>query len=144
MRLAVAADHAGVDLKAELVSWLEGRGHDVEDLGPQGHDSVDYPDYAHRVAAQVATGSADRGILVCGTGVGMAISANRHAGVRAVNTTDVFTVAMARAHNDANVLCLGARVVGAGVAQALLRAFLAGEFEGGRHQRRVSKIEPGA
>lgn len=143
MRLVLAADHAGVDLKAELVAWLEELGHEVEDLGPQSHDSVDYPDYAHRVAAQVAEASADRGILVCGTGIGMAISANRHAGVRAVCTTDVFSVGMARAHNDANVLCLGARVVGGGLAQALVEAFLTGDFEGGRHQRRVSKIEPG-
>lgn len=142
MRLVLAADHAGIELKAELVSWLEEQGHEVEDLGPQTHDSVDYPDYAHRVAAQVAEGSADRGILICGTGVGMAMTANRHRGVRAVCTTDVFSARMARAHNDANVLCLGARVVGGGLAQALVATFLDGSFDGGRHQQRVSKIEP--
>lgn len=141
MRVAIAADHAGVELKSELVEWLEARSVSVEDLGPNSTESVDYPDFAHRVAQRVASAEVDRGILVCGTGVGMAMSANRHPGVRAVNTTDLLTARMSRAHNDANVLCLGARVIGPGLAQELCAAFLDGEFEGDRHRRRVAKIE---
>lgn len=142
MRIAVGADHAGVHLKDELVAWLNDRGYHVKDVGTNGTDSVDYPDFAHEVANAVAAGEARLGLLVCGTGVGMSMSANRHAKVRAVVCSDTFTARMAREHNDANVLCIGARVVGAGLAQDLLEAFLAAEFEGGRHERRVGKIEP--
>ncbi len=141
MRFALGADHAGVTLKSLLSSWLTEHGHEVIDLGTTETSSVDYPDFAHQVAERVSNGQAERGLLVCGTGVGMAMSANRHRNVRAVNCTDLYTVRMARAHNDANVLCLGARVVGSGLAEALLQAFLEGPFEGGRHADRIAKIE---
>lgn len=139
--IVIAADHAAVELKAEIVAWLEGHDHRVEDLGTHGPESVDYPDLAHLVAARVAAGNAERGILVCGTGLGMSISANRHPGVRAALCHDAFTAEMARRHNDANVLCLGARVTGPGVALQAVELFVTTPFDGGRHQRRVSKIE---
>ncbi len=137
----VASDHAARALKAEVVAALTAAGRAVEDLGTHGDASVDYPDFAHRVAAAVAAGRADRGILICGTGLGMSIAANRHAGVRAALCHDAFTAEMARRHNDANVLCLGARVTGPGVALQAVELFLATPFDGGRHQQRVSKIE---
>ena len=142
MRIAVAADHGGVQLKAEIVEALRAGGHDVVDLGTDGTASVDYPDFAHAVAWRILDGSADRGILVCGTGQGMAMAANKHAGVRAGVVSDVFSARMIRAHNDAQILCLGARVLGAGLAGAIVEAFLDQDFEGGRHQRRVDRIEP--
>lgn len=141
MKIVAGADHAGWELKDQLVAFLREQGHDVEDLGTNAGASVDYPDYAHKVAEKVASGAAERGLLVCGTGVGMAISANRHKGVRAVNPSDVFTAKMSRNHNDANVLCLGQRVVGAGLAREILGAWIAAAFEGGRHSGRVAKIE---
>lgn len=141
MKLVAGADHAGYELKDALVKLLREQGHEVEDLGTNASGSVDYPDYAHGVADRVTSGAAERGLLVCGTGVGMAISANRHKGIRAVNPSDVFTAKMSRNHNDANVLALGARVVGVGLATEILNAWLAAPFEGGRHQNRVAKIE---
>ncbi len=141
-RIIAGADHAGLPLKESLVAWLRERGWDVEDVGTHDAASVDYPDFAHRVATAVAAGDPPLGLLVCGSGVGMSITANRHPGVRAVVCSEPYSAAMARAHNDANVLCVGARVVGAGLAAAILEAFLGGAFEGGRHERRVSKIEP--
>lgn len=143
-RIVVGADHAGLPLKQPLVAWLRERGWDVDDLGTHDAASVDYPDYAHRVASAIAAGEHSLGLLVCGSGVGMSIGANRHAGVRAVVCSEPYSAAMARAHNDANVLCLGARVVGVGLAETILAAFLHGAFEGGRHARRVAKLEPGA
>jgi len=140
--IVIASDHAGVQVKAAVVDRLRAAGLAVDDLGPDATDSVDYPDYAHRVAARVADGTAARGILICGTGLGMSMSANRHPGVRAAVCHDAFTAAMARRHNDANVLCLGARVLGPGVIEQVVDVFLATDFEGGRHQRRVAKIEP--
>lgn len=142
MKIVLAADHGGVEMKDQLTSWLRESGHEVHDIGTHGGASVDYPDYAHKVAAMLGAGAAERAILVCGTGVGMAISANRHRGVRAVNCTDTFTARMSREHNDANVLALGARVVGIGLARDIVSAFLSGAFEGGRHSARVAKIEP--
>lgn len=141
MHIAVGSDHGGVSLKALLVEHLQQLGHEVTDLGTHDHGSVDYPEYAHEVAHRVADGRADRGILVCGTGQGMAMSANMVAGVRAAVVSDAFSAKMAMAHNDARVLCLGERVVGAGLAVTLVDTWLATEFEGGRHSRRVSKIE---
>ncbi len=141
-RVAVGADHAGVMLKDDLVAALRERGAAVEDVGTHGDASVDYPDFAHVVAAKVAAGEAELGLLVCGTGVGMSMSANRHAGVRAVVCSDTYSARMARQHNDANVLCVGGRVVGSGLARDILEAFLDAKFEGGRHGRRVAKIEP--
>lgn len=139
--IVIAADHAGVAHKRALVDALRDAGHDVNDLGPFDATSVDYPDFAHRVAAAVADGSAERGILVCGTGIGMSMVANTHPGVRAALCHDAFTAEMARRHNDANVLCLGGRVTGLGVAEQMVRIFLETPFEGGRHQRRVDLIE---
>jgi len=141
MRIAVGADHAGFELKRHLAERLSAAGHEVLDHGTDSAESTDYPDFAHRVAASVASGQAERGLLVCGTGVGMAIGANRHRGVRAVSCSESFTARMSRRHNDANVLCIGSRVVGAAVAEDILEAFLATEFEGGRHARRVAKLE---
>jgi ribose 5-phosphate isomerase B len=140
-RIIVGADHAGYELKAALVEALEQRGYDVTDVGTDSSESVDYPDFAHAVGAAVSKKEVPLGLLVCGSGVGMSMSANRHPGVRAVVCSEPYSAAMARCHNDANVLCLGARVVGRGLAESILDVFLCSEFEGGRHARRVGKIE---
>ena len=141
MRLVLAADHGGFELKNQLAVALAAQGHAVTDIGTDSATSVDYTDYAHRAAIAILAGTYDLGILVCGTGVGMAISANRHAGIRAVNCSDTFTARMSREHNDANVLAIGARVVGPGLAKDIVEAWLAAKFEGGRHVKRVEKIE---
>jgi ribose 5-phosphate isomerase B len=141
-RWIVGADHAGLELKNHLVGVLRGLGDEVEDIGTHGSESVDYPDYAAEVARRVAAGEG-RGLLVCGTGIGMAMTANKVPGVRAAVVTDAFTARATRAHNDANVMAVGQRVIGAGVAEEALRAFRETAFEGGRHQRRVDKIEKG-
>jgi ribose 5-phosphate isomerase B len=141
MRLAAASDHAGFPLKNHLVAWLSARGHEVIDLGTHSAESTDYPDFAHEVARRIASGEIERGLLVCGTGIGMSIAANRHAGVRAARCLSEYDARMARAHNDANVLALGERVTGTGLAEAILETFLATAFEGGRHARRVDRIE---
>lgn len=138
--VVIASDHAGVDLKAALVEDLQAMGFEVEDLGTSGHESVDYPDFADRVAGAIAAGRAARGVLICGSGLGISIAANRHPGIRAAPCHDVTTARLARAHNDANVLALGARIVGIEVARECLRTFLETGFEGGRHQRRVDKM----
>jgi len=140
MKIVIGADHAGVELKERLRVFLTELGHEVEDLGTNGPDSVDYADFAHPVAKAVSDGDAPRGLLVCGTGQGMAMAANRHQGVRAAVCRDLFEAKMTRAHNDANILCIGARVIGEGVAEELVRLFMEIEFEGGRHARRVDKI----
>jgi ribose 5-phosphate isomerase B len=140
MKIAIASDHAGLSLKIELVEVLQARGDRVEDLGTHSGDSVDYPDFASQVARAVGKGEVERGVLVCGTGIGMSIVANKHRGVRAAVCTSDFEARMARAHNDANVLCVGQRVVGPGLARSILEAFLNTAFEGGRHERRVQKI----
>lgn len=142
MRIACGADHAGVGLKQHLVRHLEEAGHEVIDFGTNSEASCDYPDFAHAVAAAIEAGQADRGLLVCGTGIGMAITANRHAGVRAVVGSDLFSLSLARAHNDVNCLTLGARIVAPAYAEALLGSFLAEPFEGGRHARRIDKMTP--
>ena len=141
MKFAVGSDHAAVALKNRLRDQLRDWGHEVEDLGASSTDSVDYPDFAHAVAGTVQDGKAERGVLVCGTGVGMAIAANRHRGVRAAACSDAFSARMARLHNDANVLCLGARIVAPEYALELLRIFVDTPYEGARHARRVAKIE---
>ena len=140
--IVIASDHAGLPLKRHLVDYLRARDHQVRDLGVLEDRSVDYPDLAHDLARRVASGEAVRGILICGTGLGMSMAANRHAGVRAALCHDAYTAEMARRHNDANVLCLGARVLGNGVAEQITTVFLDTPFEGGRHLRRVNKIEP--
>ena len=138
-RWIVGADHAGLELKNHLVGVLRGLGDEVEDIGTHSADSVDYPDYAAEVARRVAAGEG-RGLLVCGTGIGMAMTANKVSGVRAAVVTDAFTARATRSHNDANVMAVGQRVIGAGVAEEALKAFRETAFEGGRHQRRVDKI----
>ena len=139
-KVIAGSDHAGLALRAEAVKVAASSGFEVEDLGPFSGDSVDYPDYAERVARAVASGAARFGILVCGTGIGMSIAANKVKGVRAALCTSEFEARMARAHNDANVLCIGERVLGAGLGAAIVAAFLGTQFEGGRHGRRVEKI----
>ena len=141
MKIAVGADHAGYAAKEEVMGWLRDWGHEVDDLGTHGPEPVDYPLYAARVAAQVAGRRDDLGILVCGSGIGVCIAANKVPGIRAAYATDTYSAKMARAHNDANVLCLGARVTGPELMKELVSAFLASSFEGGRHQRRIEQIE---
>jgi len=140
MRVAVGADHAGFVLKEHLRGKLEREGHQVLDEGTHSTESCDYPDFAAPVAHDVAAGRADRGILVCGTGVGMSIAANKVAGIRAALGTVPEEVRLARAHNDANILTLGARFIEEAAADALVDVFLATAFDGGRHGRRVAKI----
>lgn len=137
----MASDHAGLTLKNHLKQYLKGLGYDVIDHGCETQASVDYPDFAKLVAYDVQKGAVWRGILICGTGIGMALAANRFSQVRAASITDVFSAKMARAHNDLNLLCLGGRVVGIGLAEEIVKMFLATEFEGGRHQKRLEKIE---
>ena len=139
--LIVGSDHAGLELKRALLGVAAELGYEVVDIGTHTSDSTDYPDYAHQVASAVARGEG-LGLLVCGTGLGMSMAANRHAGVRAAVCGDVFSASMTRQHNDANLLCIGSRVVGPGLAAEILKAFLTASFEGGRHERRVNKIEP--
>ncbi|HXP76449.1 MAG TPA: ribose 5-phosphate isomerase B [Stellaceae bacterium] len=138
--IAIAADHAGYDLKALLVPELKSLGFEVLDLGTDSRDPVDYPDFADAVARAIETGRVTRGVIVCGTGLGIAIAANRHRAVRAGVCHDATTARFARQHNDANVLALGARVIGSEVAKDCLRVFLSTEFEGGRHARRIAKM----
>ena len=138
--IALGCDHAGVQLKGAIAELLASRGVEHRDYGTYDQASCDYPDYAERVGRAVAAGEAERGILVCGTGVGISIAANKIEGVRAALCADTFTAHMSREHNDANVLCLGARVVGTGLALDIVSTWLEARFEGGRHQRRVDKI----
>lgn len=140
MKIALGADHAGFDLKNRIKAHLADRGIEVDDFGANTGDSVDYPDFAREVAERVAAHKADLGVLVCGTGIGMAISANKVPGIRAANCDSVFTAQMAREHNDANVLTVGARVLEPKVANEVVDAWLNAAFAGGRHQRRVDKI----
>jgi ribose 5-phosphate isomerase B len=139
-RVIAGSDHAGLTLRAEATKAARAAGWQVEDLGPFTADSVDYPDFARAVGEAVAAGKARLGILVCGTGIGMSIAANKVKGVRAAHCVTEFDARMARAHNDANVLCIGERVIGLGVGAAIVKAFLDTPFEGGRHARRVDKL----
>jgi len=138
--IAIASDHAGFQLKGEVVAELGKLGHLVMDLGPADANSVDYPDYATRVTDAVKTSRAALGVLICGTGMGMSISANKVHGIRAALCRTEFEARMSRQHNDANVLCMGQRVTGTGLALEILKAFLNASFEGGRHATRVDKI----
>lgn len=142
LRLVIGGDHAGTDLKKALKEHLVGHGAEVFDVGTNSHESVDYPDFAHAVAQGVANGSADLGILICGSGNGVNITANKHPGIRSALAWNPEIAALARQHNDANVLALPARSITNQEAQAIVDAFLEAHFEGGRHQRRVEKIEP--
>jgi RpiB/LacA/LacB family sugar-phosphate isomerase len=144
MRIAIASDHAGFDLKEHVKAQLTASGHDVVDLGPETNESTDYPTFARPAARLVAEGDAERGVLVCGSGVGVSIVANKVPGVRAVNAHDPEEVALARAHNDVNVVTLSGRRLDGEQADAIVSAFIEGEFEGGRHARRVDAIEESA
>lgn len=139
-KVAVGCDHAGLELKNQVAKVLGARGFDVVDVGTFGNDSVDYPDFASQVSRMVGSKEAAFGVLVCGTGLGMSIVANKYRGVRAAVCTTEFEARATRAHNDANVLCLGERVVGVGLGVAIAEAFFDTAFEGGRHERRVQKI----
>ena len=140
MRIALSADHAGFDLKDLLAAWLTETGHEVIDLGTNSADSVDYPDYGARLARAVADGEADRGIAVCGSGVGISIAVNRNPACRCARVDDPLSAQLAREHNDANVLAFGARLIGQDMARACVSEFLGTDFAGGRHQRRVGQL----
>jgi ribose 5-phosphate isomerase B len=139
-KLAIASDHAGYALKTELVRELREAGHEVLDLGPDNEDRVDYPDFGFKLAEAVASGAAERGIVICGSGIGISIAANRHPAVRAALCTSGLMARLARQHNDANVLALGSRIIGIEVARDCVAEFLATPFEGGRHAGRVAKL----
>lgn len=139
-KIAIASDHAGVDLKALVAKTLRDWGYDVVDLGTNSTDSVDYPDYAAAMAQELKTGDAKRGVLICGTGIGISIAANRFSHVRAALCHNETTARLAREHNDANVLAMGARIISEDTAIACLKAFLETKFAGGRHKRRVDKM----
>lgn len=140
MRIALASDHAALDLRLALAEWLREGGHDVTDLGCDGPASVDYPDFGYRLAASVAEGAVDRGIALCGSGIGISIAVNRHPGARCALVSEPLSAALSREHNDANVLAMGARLVGIEMAKACITAFLDTPFAGGRHQGRVAKL----
>lgn len=140
MKIAFGCDHGGFDLKEPIIEYLKSRNIEVLDLGTHSTESVDYPDFGRAVGEAVASKKADLGILICGTGIGISLAANKVKGIRAAVVSDTFSARMARMHNNANVLSFGARVVGKGLAIDLVSAFLDNEFEGGRHERRVNKI----
>ena len=142
--LMIGVDHAGVELKEFLLNTLSERGIRWEDIGTFGAESVDYPDFAFKVAQAVSSGRASLGLLICGTGIGMSIAANRVSGVRAALCNDLYTARMARAHNNANILTMGSRVVGPGLALSIVETFLETPFEKGRHLRRIKKLEGGS
>ena len=141
MMIYFVTDHAGFEIKPFVIEYLQKRGIEVEDLGTYSSDSVDYPDFAHKVAKAVKNNPGSMGILICGSGIGMSLAANKHKGIRAALCHDYYTAAMARRHNNANILCFGARIVGLGVVESILDAWLENEFEGVRHQRRLEKID---
>lgn len=140
MRIAIASDHAALEMKAALVDWLGEAGHDVTDLGPMTADSVDYPDYGYKLASEVASGRVERGIALCGSGIGISIAVNRHPACRCALVSEGLSARLAREHNDANVIAMGARLVGIEMAKDCLDVFLNTEFGGDRHQRRVDKL----
>jgi len=141
MKYFIGTDHAGFEVKPFVIEYLEKKGIEVEDLGCYSSESVDYPDYAHKVAEAVLANPGSMGILICGSGIGMSLAANKHKGIRAALCHDHYTASMARRHNNANILCFGARIVGKGEIESILEGWLNSEFEGGRHQRRVEKID---
>ncbi|MEJ2815487.1 ribose 5-phosphate isomerase B [Caulobacter sp. CCG-8] len=140
MRIAIASDHAAIALKADLAAWLAGEGHEVADLGSQDDAPADYPDFGYRLAEQVASGRSERGVVLCGSGVGVSIAVNRHPACRCALVSEPVSAALSRQHNDANVLALGARLVELETAKACIAAFLATAFAGGRHGPRVEKL----
>lgn len=140
MKIAIGSDHGGFELKQLLVKKLAGLGHEVNDLGCDSAASVDYPDFAEQVCAQVLDATVESGILVCGTGLGMSMAANKYRGIRAAVCHNEYTARMSRAHNDANILCLGDRVLGKGLAEGIVEVWLTTSFTGGRHQQRIDKF----
>jgi ribose 5-phosphate isomerase B len=139
-RIAIASDHAAFELKAQLAQHLRARGFAVTDLGPMNGDSVDYPTYGYKLAEAVASGAADKGVALCGSGIGISIAINRHPACRCALVTEPLSAALAREHNDANILAMGARILGPEMARACVDAFLGTPFSGGRHQRRVDLL----
>jgi ribose 5-phosphate isomerase B len=142
MRIVMTADHAGVDLKDMLAAWLAEQGHDILDLGTKGHESVDYPRFGALLADALEDGRAERGITVCGSGIGVAIAANRNPACRCAQVSEPLSATLARLHNDANAIALGARLIGPEMAKACVAAFLATDFLAGRHQKRVDQLSP--
>ena len=139
-RIAIASDHAAVDMKAELAEHLRGQGHDVLDLGPGGADPVDYPDYGYRLAQAIASGEAAKGVAICGSGIGISIAVNRNPAARAALVSEPLSARLAREHNDANVIAMGARLIGINMAKECVDVFLGTAFGGERHRRRVEKL----
>lgn len=140
MRIAIASDHAAYELKALLADWLRAEGHDVEDLGTNRPDSVDYPDFGYALGEAMAAGRADRGVALCGSGIGISISVNRNPAARCALVSEPLSAKLSREHNDANVIAMGARLTGIDMAKACLTAFLTTDFAGDRHARRVDKL----
>ena len=140
MKIAIGGDHASIEYKPKLVEFLKSKGYKVKDFGPNSDDSVDYPDFAHPVATSVHTSEYDFGVLICGSGQGVSMTANKHDGIRAALCWNAEVAALTRQHNNANVICLPARFISYEVAEKMVETFLSTEFEGGRHQRRVDKI----
>lgn len=140
MKIAMGSDHGGIHLKNQLKAHLEEKGYEIMDCGTYTEDSCDYPDFAEKVCKEVVAGNVEKGILVCGTGIGISMAANKCKGIRAALVADVFSAKMAAEHNNANVICMGERTTGVGLAEMMVDTFLATEFAGGRHQRRVDKI----
>jgi ribose 5-phosphate isomerase B len=140
MRIAIASDHAAIGLKAELREYLIELGHEVADLGPDKADSVDYPDYGYKLASVVADGTAERGVALCGSGIGISMAVNRNPACRCARVSEPLSAALSREHNDANVIAMGARLIGLDMAKACLDAFLSTDFAGDRHVRRVGKL----
>ncbi|NTW82328.1 MAG: ribose 5-phosphate isomerase B [Chlorobiaceae bacterium] len=142
MKIAVGSDHAGFELKKTVIAWLEKNGYQYDDMGPYNEESVDYPDYAHKVAFAVTEGKCEQGVLLCGTGIGVSIAANKVKGIRAALACNPEFATLARQHNNANIICFSARFSDATTIEKSLQNWFSSEFEGGRHERRVNKIDP--
>ena len=140
MRIAIASDHAGFDMKTDLADWLRAEGHVVLDLGPDNADRVDYPDFGYRLASAIAAGDAEYGVAICGSGIGISIAVNRNPACRCALVSEPLSASLAREHNNANVVALGARLIGPDMAKACVTAFLSTDFAGGRHTGRVDKL----
>ena len=140
MKIAIASDHAALEMKADLVQWLGELGHEISDLGTHGPESVDYPDFGYKLGEAIASGAAERGIALCGSGIGIAIAANRNPKVRCAQVSEPLSAKLCRSHNDANAIAMGARLIGPEMVRACVTAFLTTEFEGGRHCARVDKL----
>ena len=140
-KIAIASDHVGIELKEDIKIFLKEKGFDVLDMGTNGNESVDYPDYGVPLSEKVSQGKLEKGILICGTGIGMSIVANKFSNVRAALVSDVYSARMAKEHNDANILVIGGRVAGKGLAREMVKTWLEAKFQGGRHQKRLDKIK---